>query len=124
MSKRILSYLILLLIAFMVAFFVHSSVVDSNAYPYSLLNIYLFHVIASALIYLAVEVVFLKLPNQAGYLYLASIFLKIGFFVLLFKDSVMLNDLLTKSAKVSLIVPLFLFLIIEAFGVSKVLNSK
>ena len=124
MSKRILSYLVLLLIAFMVAFFVHSSVVDSNAYPYSLLNIYFFHVIAATIVYFLIEGVFLLAPNKAGYLYLAAIFIKIGFFVLLFKDSVMLNDLSTKSAKVSLIVPLFLFLVIEAFGVSKVLNSK
>ncbi|RBW59877.1 hypothetical protein DS884_06510 [Tenacibaculum sp. E3R01] len=91
---------------------------------FSLLGVYLFHVVSATIVYLIVEFVADKMPNQAGYAYLASIFLKIGFFVLVFQASVFTNEQLTKPERFSLVIPLFLFLILEAIAVSKLLNSK
>jgi hypothetical protein len=65
-----------------------------------------------------------KLPSQAGYAYLASMFLKIGFFVMIFQSTIFSDIELEKFERVSLIIPLFLFLIIEAVAVSRLLNSK
>lgn len=124
MIKRIVSYLVLALVLFGAVFFLHKSLLDGKEFHYSLLNVYSFHVISTILIYVIVETVFWKLPSQAGYAYLASIFLKIGFFVMLFQSTVFSDIQLEKIERVSLIIPLFLFLIIEAIAVSRLLNSK
>ncbi|CAA0179574.1 DUF6168 family protein [Tenacibaculum maritimum] len=126
MIKNIFRFLITILLFFVISYFSHEYMITSNNNPlsFSLLSLYVFHAFSAVLIYSIVVLISEKLPNQAGYAYLASIFLKIGFFVLLFKASVFANDSLTKIERFSLVIPLFLFLIIEAIGVSKLLNNK
>lgn len=126
MIKNIFRFLITIVLFFVISYFSHEYMITSNNTPlsFSLLSLYVFHVFSAVLIYSIVVLISEKLPNQAGYAYLASIFLKIGFFVLLFKASVFANDSLTKIERFSLVIPLFLFLIIEAIGVSKLLNNK
>lgn len=126
MIKRIAIFIIALLILFATSYIPHDLILAKKEIhlSFSLLKVYLFHVIAAIIVYLLIELVSLKLPNQAGYAYLACIFLKIGFFVLLFQTSVFANEGLTKPERISLVVPLFLFLITEAVAVSKLLNNK
>ncbi|NQX86894.1 MAG: hypothetical protein HRT67_13520 [Flavobacteriaceae bacterium] len=89
---------------------------------FALFSVYLFHVIAAFIVYILVEVIADHLPNQAGYAYLASVFVKMGVFVLLFKATILANDHLTKPERFSLIVPLFIFLMVEAVAVANVLK--
>lgn len=124
MVKRIISYLALITLVFLIVFFAHKHFLGIRELNYSLLNVYFFHVISTLLIYVIVEVVGWKLPSQAGYAYLAAIFLKIGFFVMIFQSTVFSEIELEKFERVSLIIPLFLFLTIEAVAVSKLLNSS
>lgn len=126
MIKRILVFTLIVFSLLTISFFIHDyTLVSSNIYvSYPLLNVYLFHAIAASIVYIMIEVLAEKLPNQAGYAYLAAIFLKIGLFVLIFQESIMANDSLSKTERISLVVPLFLFLILEAVAVSKLLNSK
>ncbi len=126
MIKKILPFLAAIIIVFLISYLGHSKSLDLFNYhlSYSLLKVYLFHLIASAIVFTLVVLVFFKIPNQAGYAYLASVFLKLGFFVLIFKASVFTEVDLTKVERVSLVIPLFIFLISEAIGVSKLLNSK
>jgi hypothetical protein len=126
MIKRILVFLAAIFIVFAVSYFSHDYILQSKEIllSYSLFSIYLFHVVSAIIVYAIVELVAYKLINQAGYAYLASVFLKIGFFVLIFKASVFANEALTKPERISLVIPLFLFLISEAIAVSKLLNSK
>jgi len=92
-------------------------------HSYSLLSIYLFHIISAIIVYCIVELIASILPNQAGYAYLASVFLKLGFFVLIFNNPVF-TETLSKPERFSLVIPLFLFLISEALATAKLLNSK
>ena len=126
MIKRILFFLIAVLLLFVISFFLHNFILDSKeiSVSFSLLGVYGFHVISAIVVYSIVELVAEKIPNQAGYAYLASIFLKIGFFVLIFQASIFANEELTKPERISLVIPLFLFLITEAIAVSKLLNNK
>lgn len=126
MIKRILYFIALVSVLYLIGYYTHNYILISNKiYPaFSLQSVYMFHIIGALIVYIIVEVVAQKLPNQAGYAYLASIFLKIGFFVLIFQDPIFTNDNLTKPERISLVIPLFLFLITEAIGVSKLLNSK
>jgi hypothetical protein len=86
--------------------------------------VYLFNAIASIIIYGCIELVAEKLPSQAGYAFLACVFLKIGFFVVLFQATIFSEIRLPLYSRLSLMVPFFLFIIIEAVGVAKLLNSK
>jgi len=126
MIKRILSYLLIVVAVFVVVFFTHQYVLDSKqlVLSYSLLNVYLFNAIASIIIYGCIELVAEKLPSQAGYAFLACVFLKIGFFVVLFQATVFSEVKLELFQRLSLMIPFFLFIIIEAVGIAKLLNSK
>ena len=126
MIKRILGYLVVACLVFAITFFIHDySLNMKNLYlSYSLLIVYLFNFIASVLIYTSIEVLAEKLPSQAGYGFLACVFLKIGFFVVLFQDTVFSEVRLELYQRLSLIVPFFLFIIIESIAIAKILNSK
>lgn len=126
MIKRLVYFCIALLVLFVVSYFPHAYFLSHNreTLHFSLLSIYLYHLIAAAIVYAIVEGVAYKLPNQVGYAYLASIFLKLGFFVLIFRASVFSDVILSKVERLSLVIPLFLFLILEAVFISKLLNNK
>ncbi|WP_417195723.1 DUF6168 family protein [Bizionia sp.] len=123
MIKRIVFVIILVLAVFGLSYGIHSSLLHSDL-SFSLFNVYIFHVISVVIIYIMVEIVAENLPNQAGYSYLMLMFFKIGAFVLIFQSSVFKNDALTQNDRIALVIPLFLFLMIEAAAIAKLLNSK
>ena len=123
MIKRIIIVAIIIILLFAISYNVHLYVLDQSI-SFSLLAVYLFHAISAILVYCVVEAVANYLPNQAGYAYLMMMFLKIGAFVLIFQTEVFVNDALSWADRVSLVVPLFLFLIAEALAVGKLLNKK
>ena len=126
MIKRIVSYLLIVVAVFVVVFFTHQYILDSKqlVLSYSLLNVYLFNAITSIIIYGCIELVSEKLPSQAGYAFLACVFLKIGLFVVLFQATVFSEVKLELFQRLSLMLPFFLYIIIETIGVGKLLNSK
>ncbi|CAM1358465.1 conserved membrane protein of unknown function [Tenacibaculum soleae] len=126
MIKRILYLILTVIVLFLVSYSVHEYVLTLKEVnlPYSLLSIYIFHVIATIIIYVSLEFLADNLPNEAGYGYLAFMLLKIGFFLLIFQDTVFGEEKLVKLEKVSLVIPLFIFLATEAIVVSKLLNNK
>lgn len=124
MIKRILIFTVTLILLFLLSYFTNAYLVKELTFSFSLLQVYLFHVIAAFIVYGIVEFVASILPNQAGYAYLASIFIKIGLFVLIFNGSVFAKENLSRPERLSLVVPLFLFLITEAVAISKLLNTK
>jgi hypothetical protein len=123
MIKRISLVVATLLALFLLAFNIHK-VILSQGLTFSLLNIYLFFTVSAIIVYGAVEAVFSKLPNQAGYAYLMMMCLKIGAFVLIFQQDVFAKTNLLQVERLSLVVPLFLFLVAEALAVVNLLNSK
>ncbi|WP_299834238.1 DUF6168 family protein [uncultured Tenacibaculum sp.] len=124
MIKRILIFTVTLILLFLLSYFTNAYLVKELTFSFSLLQVYLFHVIAAFIVYGIIEFVASILPNQAGYAYLASIFIKIGLFVLIFNGSVFAKENLSRPERLSLVVPLFLFLITEAVAISKLLNTK
>ena len=126
MIKRILTYLSIIFLVFVVVFFTHQYVLEykQQVLSYSLLNVYLFNAIVSIIIYGCIELVAEKLPSQAGFAFLACVFLKIGFFVVLFQTTVFPEVKLEMFQRLSLMIPFFLFIIIEAVAIAKLLNSK
>lgn len=126
MIKRILGYVLIASCAIIIAFFAHDYCLGVKGLyvSYSLFNVYMFNMIASVLIYTSIEILAEKLPSQAGYGFLACVFLKIGFFVVLFQDTVFSEVRLELYQRLSLIIPFFLFIIMESIAIAKLLNSK
>lgn len=126
MIKRIITYALIIAAIFLTSYFLHQFILSSLnlAVSYTLLNVYFFHVFATIIVYGIIEYVAEKLPSQAGYAYLTSVFLKIGFFTLIFQSSILSEVKLPLFERVSLIAPFFLFLLIEAIFTSKLLNAK
>lgn len=126
MIKRILYFVIAIILLFLLSYPLHNYLLQSKeiTLSFSLFSIYIFHVIASILVYIIVELMATYLPAQAGYGYLTSVFIKLGFFVLIFNNPVFTSINLSKPERFSLVIPLFLFLIAEALATAKLLNTK
>ena len=123
MIKRILIVALLMVVLFAISYNSHLFLLTQKL-SFSIFNVYAFHLLSAIVVYSVVEIVSSKLPNQAGYAYLMMMFLKIGAFVLIFKNEVFAKEALSQAERVSLVVPLFLFLIAEAVAVGKLLNNK
>lgn len=122
MIKRILVFFISVVIIFSVTFNTNNFLVEDCRF--SILNMYLFHALFSFLIYLIIEITTIKLSNQSGFVYLTTIFIKIGVFLLIFQGDVFGEFDLSKSERISIVAPMLIFLMLEALFISKLLNSK
>ena len=126
MIKRIIIFTIVVAALAALGFFVNNYFIEKNtvSLSFSLLSVYVFNFIASLVTYIAVEIVINYLPNETGYLYLGLMLVKFGVFILLYQDSIFSETGLTKPEKVSILLPILTFLLVEAIGVSKLLNNR
>lgn len=126
MIKRIILFAITLVIVFFAAYYLYNFYITNNGIvlPFSLSNVYFFQFIIALLVYVITEIAFIKLPNEAGYLFLGLTMIQFGVFFLIFKDAVFAEKPLTKVEKLSFIIPLFLSLIFEVIAVVKQLNNN
>ena len=126
MVKRIITFIVAVIILFIAAFYLNKMMLAERyeLLRFSLFKVYLFHVIASAIVYACIEGVAYRMADNAGYVYLGTVFLKIGFFVLIFPMAISGEVKLELFEKLSFIVPLFLFLGLEGLFIGKLLNSK
>ncbi|XRE43110.1 hypothetical protein ACIVBQ_001314 [Tenacibaculum discolor] len=126
MIKRILIFTVVVVVLATLGFFINNYFIEKNAVSlsFSLLSVYTFNLVASLVIYIAVEIVISYLPNETGYLYLGLMLVKFGVFILLYQDSIFSETGLTKPEKVSILLPILTFLLVEAIGVSKLLNNR
>lgn len=126
MTKRIILFLAIAILVFLMGSFLHQYILDIKNTPtvFSLANVYFFHLLASCSIYILMELTCEFMPANAGYAYLALMFMKFGFFLLCFQTYVFGEIALTQPEKTALIVPLLLFLTLEATAIAKLLNGK
>jgi hypothetical protein len=97
---------------------------QGESLSFSLNAIYYFHFAAYLIIVVAVELLSKKLPNQVGFFYLASVFIKIGFFVLIFNNTIFGETPLNMLERITIIIPFFMFLIFEAIYSGKLMNAQ
>ena len=67
---------------------------------------------------------FPKVKPQLGFIYLPTLFIKGILFYVIFKDSIFQIKNLTLPERLNLIIPLAVFLILEVYLISKILNKK
>lgn len=106
----------------------HQYYLDVNEFvlPFSLQKVYLFHAGFSLLICVNFRLLANvdKIFPQLGFIYLGCLFFKIILFCVVFYESLFNDTILTKIAKISLILPMFIFLLTEAVFIAKILNKK
>jgi hypothetical protein len=128
MIKTILLYTVLFFSLFFISFFLHDNLIEKQGIilPFSLLKVYLFHVGFSLLICVNFEVFSTvdKIFPQLGFIYLGTIFLKIVLFSAFFYKSIFSEENVSETARISLFIPMLIFLLTEVVFVAKILNKK
>lgn len=126
MKKHLIKYNLISLIGGILTFILHYFVLQmlDNKLPYSLLGIYLFFAIAAVIIISGVEYLFKIMPASAGYGFLVGIFLKMGVFMVVFLGGNLADLKLSLLHKLSILIPLFFFMSVEALSVVKRLKQS
>lgn len=120
--------MVVFLLVFLMSFYVNEKILENQAISvrFSLFKVYLFHAGFSVLVCINFKV-FSTVDNifpQLGFIYLATIFLKIILFTIFFYTSIFPEETLSQIARLSLLIPMIVFLLTEAFFIAKVLNKK
>ena len=129
LTKRLVTYLVIIAALFLLGYFIHTAVLSrlEIEHPFSLLNIYLFQSIATLVICVGFELIasFSKrFSDQLGFIYLATMIGKIGMFCLVFKNTLFSGVALSKAESLSLLIPIFIYLIYEVIAITKILNRN
>ena len=126
MIKRLFFFTIAIVVLATSVLFIQKWYISSQgeSLSFSLNAIYYFHFAAYLIIVVAVELLSKKLPNQVGFFYLASVFIKIGFFVLIFNNTIFGETPLNMLERITIIIPFFMFLIFEAIYSGKLMNAQ
>lgn len=124
MMKRYLSFALIVLLLTAVGYTTQYYITAEANIALPIFKMYVFHLAACLIICLLIELLSVQLPTQVGYAYLASIFVKIGIFVLLFKPVLFGGSNLSMPEKLSIVIPLFLFLTLEAYYCGRLMGSR
>jgi len=128
MIRSVLLFSVVFFIVFIIGFSIHDFFIQKEqiSLPFSLKKVYLFHLIFSLIICINFLIFssFNKFFEQLGFIYLGTILLKLTLFCLLFYTSIFTQEQLALSSRMSLFIPVVLFLITEATIVAKILKKK
>lgn len=128
MIKNFIIFIVVFFVLYIIGYNIHQFILlDKGIYlDFSLEKIYLFHAVFSALIcinFLMFSTVD-KIFEQLGFIYLATIVLKLILFCIIFYKPIFTVENLSFDARFSLFIPMIIFLLTEAFFVAKILKKK
>ncbi|NRR91497.1 hypothetical protein HSX10_07965 [Winogradskyella undariae] len=128
MIKSLMLYTASFAVLFLIIHFSQEFVLNesNNTVRFNLWDTNVFLVVASLLIcvHLKLFSTIKSLQPQLGFIYLPTLFIKGGLFFLAFKSSIFSLETLTMVERLSLLVPLLLFLGLEVFFVVKILAQN
>lgn len=128
MTKSIIAYATIFFCTFIISFSLHEYLLDVRQIilPFSLKKVYLFNLGFSLIIctnFVAISRVE-KIFDQLGYIYLGTILLKLITFIAIFYKSIITEEILPFITRISLLIPMIIFLLIEAIIVAKILKKN
>lgn len=128
MIRSIIAYAAIFFCIFIISFSLHEYLLEERQIilPFSLKKVYLFHLGFSLIIctnFVAISRVE-KIFDQLGYIYLGTIFLKLIIFIATFYKSIITGETLPFITRISLLIPMIIFLFIEAIIVAKILKKN
>ena len=122
-----LTYIFVFGLLFLIGYHVHEYLLKEQAglMSFSLKEVYIFHAIFSFLI---CTILFLiskrdKQKDQLGFLYLGTFVFKLVVFAVIFAELFFGDLQLSRTDKVSLLIPVFVFLVPEAYFIVKILAN-
>lgn len=128
MIKSIFLYAAVFFSLFTLSFFLHENYIEKRVLilPFSLKKVYLFHLGFSLIICSNFRLISAvnKIFEQLGFIYLATIVFKLLLFCIIFYNPIFTIDNLSIEARISLLIPMIIFLLTEAFFVAKILQKK
>ena len=127
MVRDIIIYSVVFFSLFLLSFSLHNFFIESKhiMLPFSLKKVYLFHlgfsllICINFLIFSTVDKIF----EQLGFIYLGTILLKLLLFAIIFYKSIFTEEGLLFDARLSLFIPMIIFLLTEAVFISKILRK-
>ncbi|WP_460220460.1 DUF6168 family protein [Psychroserpens sp. MEBiC05023] len=127
MTKLVLIYIGLFLAVIFGAYMVHTNVfVDfASSSPIQLEALYGFHTVFTFLLTLSLSLLLFnnKFKDQIGFLYLASMVLKLLLFCIIFKKYIFNDNSFTNIESFNILIPMLLALFFEMLFLSKLLNN-
>jgi len=128
MIRSIIAYAAIFFCIFIISFSLHEYLLEERQIilPFSLKKVYLFHLGFSLIIctnFVAISRVE-KNFDQLGYIYLGTILLKLIIFIATFYKSIITGETLPFITRISLLIPMIIFLFIEAIIVAKILKKN
>ncbi len=128
MIKSVILYSLVFFSIFFISFVLHENWLEKQEVilPFSLKKIYLFHLVFSMLICVNFKLFSIvdKIFEQLGFIYLGTLLLKIVLFCAIFYKSIFTEETLSEIARLSLFIPMIIFLLTEAIFVAKILQKK
>ncbi|MFB0903463.1 MAG: hypothetical protein QMB11_03700 [Nonlabens sp.] len=113
---------LLILVMAVIGFGMHSYVVEFSVFD--LYNLYSFLGIATLGSVFGMYYLYQLVPDQLGYVFLVTVFVKFGAALVLFPQLLSEEPSLSKGQILSFLLPYFIFLAVEAFMVIKWLNDN
>lgn len=128
MIKSFVKYALIFSVLMLVSYNLHSFNLENRSVilPFILINVYWFHAILSFIICLVFEVFSRqqKFHDQLGFIYLGALVFKIILFCVVFNKVLFVEESFTKVQSISLLIPLAIFLVIEVYFITQILNRK
>ena len=128
MVRSILVYSVIFFTLFLVCFPLHNYILDTKdiILPFSLKKVYLFHLAFSTVICVNFLIFSTKekILEQLGFIYLGTILLKLTLFSIIFYKPIFGQEGLPLNARISLFIPMIIFLLAETFLVAKILKKE
>ena len=128
MSKQLFFQFSIFFALYFTSFFLHEFTLEKLEIEiaFSLKKVYLFHLGFSLLICVNFTIFSTvdKIFQQLGFIYLATIFLKIVVFNVIFYNPIFSKENLDFASRISFFIPMIVFLSTEAVFVVKILNKK
>lgn len=123
--KQLITYALAFAITFLFFYLLHYNIVNKETpLPFSLYEMYLFHAISSFIISSLFSIISKNenILNVLGLFYLLTILLKLGLFAIIFEP--VFKAELSKMESLHLLMPMFIFLFLEVFFISKILSKN
>ena len=128
MLKKILFYIVVFLFVGATFYLAHVFLLGENQEDFIplLQKDYIFHVSFSLVLVIVFQLLASnpKFFEQLGFLYMGALVFKIVIFAILFYPQLLGDILLSRFYRVSLLIPVIVFLPLEVIFISKIMNGK
>ncbi|CAM3414348.1 DUF6168 family protein [Zobellia roscoffensis] len=128
MIKQIVQYLVVFILVGATSFFLHQFLLadDNIAFNDLLQNAYIFHFIFSLSVIIAFQLLSKseKVFTQLGFIYMGLLVFKIVVYTAMCYPQLVGDQYLPRFYRASLLIPVFVFLVLEVFFVSKIIQRR